>query len=92
MARGLAGLRAVAETAPLLGMLGTVWSVIVGSRCCCVEQYGDVSDGISETFVLLALGLAVGIVASVAYHYLSTRLADLDAELQNAARSLPYGC
>ena len=88
MARGLAGLRTVAETAPLLGMLSTVWSMAKWSRMGCALNFGDAADGPAETFVPMALGLAVGIVASLGYRFLTAWKAGLDAEMRIAVCSL----
>lgn len=89
MARGLAGLRTVAETAPLLGMLSTVWSIAEWSRIRCIPDCGDVSGGPAETLITMAFGLAVGIAASLGYGYLSARMAGLHGEMRIAAGALP---
>jgi len=87
MARGLAGLRTVAGTAPLVGMLGTVWSIAEWSSIRCVPDCGDVAGSPAEIFVPMAFGLAVGIVASWGYRYLTARMAGFDVEMRNAALS-----
>jgi len=89
MARGLAGLATVAATAPVLGAAGTVWPVIEWSRLPPPGPYDCLSGGVSEAYIVLAFGLAVGIVASWCYRYLTARMDGFDVEMRHAARALP---
>lgn len=88
----MCGLGTVAATAPFVGMIGTVWGIVNSFPGCGGEKstcMAAVAELLSEAIMPAALGLAVAITASWGYQHLSARMADLDIEMQNAARDLP---
>jgi biopolymer transport protein ExbB/TolQ len=91
LARGLSGLATVAATALFVGIEGALWGIVNSFKSpgCHSTGLGAVAGGISESMELLALGLAVAIIASTGYQYLSAQLAELDVEMQVAAQALP---
>jgi biopolymer transport protein ExbB/TolQ len=92
MARGLRGLATVAATAPFVGMIGTCWGMVNSSPGCGGNKstcMAAVAALLSESIMPAALGLAVAITASWGYQYLGGRMADFDAGMQDAVRSLP---
>jgi biopolymer transport protein ExbB/TolQ len=92
MTRGLCGLATVAATAPFVGMIGTCWGVVNsfpgcgGNKSTCMAA---VAALLSESIMPAALGLAVAITASWGYKHLNGRMADFDAEMQDAVGNLP---
>ena len=91
MVRGLYGLATVAATAPFVGILGTVWGIFnsfpgcSGDRWTCIAA---VANLLSRSMMPAAWGLALAVTASSGYRHLSARMADFDAEMENAVRDL----
>lgn len=75
--KNLSTLATISGAAPMLGFLGTVLGMIktflviayAGSA-----KIGDMAGGISEAMVTTATGLIVGIIAYIAYNFLSAKL------------------
>ncbi len=75
----------VAAVAPLLGLLGTVWGMILTFEVIQREGVGVVSSlagGISQALITTFAGLSVGIPAIIAYKYLLARVDDLVMEME----------
>jgi biopolymer transport protein TolQ len=73
MKRGIAVLATVASTAPFIGLLGTVTGIInsfVSMAASGSGGLGTVSAGIAEALATTAVGLAVAIIAVIAYNSL----------------------
>lgn len=73
MKKGIAILATVASTAPFIGLLGTVTGIInsfVSMASSGSGGLGTVSAGIAEALATTAVGLAVAIIAVVAYNTL----------------------
>ena len=86
--RNLFWLQTVAQAAPLLGLLGTVFGMIRMFAAVSLSGLGDpqvLSRGISEAMLTTAEGLSIGIPALVAYNYLSSRSEALITEIENQA-------
>jgi len=74
--RNLYWLQTVAQAAPLLGLLGTVFGMIKMFAATSLAGLGDaktLSEGISEAMFTTAEGLCIGIPALFAYNYLAAR-------------------
>src|SRR5215475_9441207 len=67
LGRDARNLRAIAWTAPLLGMLGTVVLLKLALREYALPGFGmcDCAGGVAETFVPIALSLPLSVFASV---------------------------
>lgn len=86
--KGLGLIETIAGTAPLMGLLGTVFGIIkvfdqikeVG-----LDDPGVFSGGISEALITTAVGLVIGIIVLIAYNLLAKRAENLVAEIQNYA-------
>lgn len=79
------------NTAPFIGLFGTVWGIMNTFRGIGMSQSASlavVAPGISEALVATAAGLAVAIPAVIAYNYFVTRLRLLESELQGFAADL----
>ncbi len=78
----------VASVSPLLGLLGTVWGMIVTFDVIQQQGVGVVSSlagGISQALISTMAGLSVGIPALVAYKWVLARADDLVLELEELA-------
>jgi biopolymer transport protein ExbB len=68
----------VAGIAPLLGLLGTVWGMILAFNVIATQQgLGRpelLANGIAQALVTTAAGLAVAIPTQAAYYYLKGRI------------------
>lgn len=70
-------LATIAGAAPMLGFLGTVLGMISTFNVIANEGNANMDSmaaGISEAMITTATGLIIGIIAYVAYNFLSTRL------------------
>lgn len=74
------------NTAPFIGLFGTVWGIMNAFRGIGLRGSATlavVAPGISEALVATAAGLAAAIPAVVAYNYFSNRLGVLETEMNN---------
>ena len=86
MAQMIPFLATTGNTAPFIGLFGTVWGImnsfhgigLTGSASLAV-----VAPGISEALVATAAGLAAAIPAVIAFNHFSNRIGMLEAELNN---------
>ncbi len=86
--RRLAVLAIIAQTAPLLGMLGTVVGfvrTVMAANASELVSRATLMDGVMEALVSTAAGLAVAILASVMYSFLRVRLDRIVVDLEAAA-------
>jgi len=93
--RYLGFLAAIAQIAPLLGLLGTVTGMV---RCFQVVQLksttlapvspGDLAGGIWEALITTVAGLVVAIPTYFAYHYLSNQANHRILEMEQSATEL----
>jgi biopolymer transport protein ExbD len=100
--RGLGFLATVSSASPFIGLLGTVWGVMVaflriGSQSgqAMLEVVGP---GIAEALIATVAGLATAIPATIAYNYFSAvsgqlrrRLEELAGQVEGLSRSRPRG-
>ena len=78
----------VASVSPLMGLLGTVWGMIVAFGVIQQQGVGVVSSlagGISQALISTLAGLGVGIPALVAYKWVLARADELVLELEELA-------
>lgn len=78
----------VANVSPLLGLLGTVWGMILTFEVIQQQGVGVVSSlagGISQALITTLAGLSVGIPALVAYRWVLSRADELVMELEEVA-------
>ncbi len=78
----------VAAVAPLLGLLGTVWGMILTFEVIQSQGVGVVASlagGISQALITTMAGLTVGIPALIGHRYVLARADDLVLELEDAA-------
>jgi biopolymer transport protein TolQ len=86
--RRLSFLATTANTAPFIGLFGTVWGIMdsfreIGLRG--TTSLSVVAPGISEALIATAIGLATAIPAVLAYNYFTGRLRRLLSKMENAS-------
>jgi len=86
--RSLSLLATAANTAPFIGLFGTVWGIMhsfqsIGAMSS--VSLATVAPGISEALVATAMGLIVAIPATIAYNLFLGRLAGMETQLGNFA-------
>ncbi|MBA4390081.1 MAG: Tol-Pal system subunit TolQ [Syntrophus sp. (in: bacteria)] len=89
--RRLTFLATTANTAPFIGLFGTVWGIMDSFREIGVKgttSLAVVAPGISEALIATAIGLATAIPAVLAYNYCLGRLKRILSRLDNAAMYL----
>lgn len=81
-------LATTANTAPFIGLFGTVWGIMNSFHSIGLAKSASlatVAPGISEALVATAIGLAVAIPATVGYNMFMGKLAQIDTLLVNFA-------
>jgi biopolymer transport protein ExbB len=87
----LVWLQTIAQAAPLLGLLGTVFGMIRMFGAISLSGLGDpnaLSGGISEAMTTTAVGLAIGIPTLVAYNLLAAKAEARITEIEAHASQL----
>jgi biopolymer transport protein TolQ len=82
--RALNFLATTGNTAPFIGLFGTVWGIMESFRGIGLKGSANlavVAPGISEALIATAAGLAAAIPAVVAFNYFTRRVAELGAEM-----------
>ena len=86
----LSFLATTANTAPFIGLFGTVWGIMHSFHSIGAAKsvsLATVAPGISEALLATAIGLAVAIPATVGYNAFQGRLGMVDTLLANFASS-----
>jgi len=81
----------IASVAPLLGLLGTVWGMILTFDVIQEEGLGGVANlagGISQALITTMAGLSVGIPTLIAYKWVLSRADELVLELEEVSLSV----
>lgn len=81
----------VASIAPLLGLLGTVWGMILTFDVIQeqgVGVVGSLAGGISQALITTMAGLSVGIPALIGYRWILGKVDELTLELEDVALSV----
>lgn len=84
----LSFLATTANTAPFIGLFGTVWGIMNSFHSIGLSKSASlatVAPGISEALVATAIGLGVAIPATVGYNMFMSKLARIDTRLVNFA-------
>lgn len=84
----LSFLATTANTAPFIGLFGTVWGIMhsfhqIGMKK--TAAIATVAPGISEALIATALGLFVAIPATIGYNMFLSKLSVIESELVNFA-------
>ena len=81
-------LATTANTAPFIGLFGTVWGIMSSFHSIGLlksASLATVAPGISEALVATAIGLAVAVPATVGYNIFLGKLGEVDTKLVNFA-------
>lgn len=84
----LSFLATTANTAPFIGLFGTVWGIMHSFHQISMQKtaaIATVAPGISEALIATALGLFVAIPATMGYNMFLSTLSAIEAELVNFA-------
>ncbi|MDP2807135.1 MAG: MotA/TolQ/ExbB proton channel family protein [bacterium] len=82
----LISLASITSISPLLGLLGTVWGIMIAFID--IKNFGSssiqvVAPGIAEALVTTIAGLVVAIPASMAYNAFNTHIRQMTLEMEN---------
>ena len=91
IAKSLSFLATTGSAAPFIGLFGTVWGIMASFHDIGVRGSASlavVAPGISEALIATAAGLAVAIPAVVFYNHYSSKLDDVDSNVQNFTTDL----
>lgn len=86
--RSLSFLATTANTAPFIGLFGTVWGIMNSFHSIGLSKSASlatVAPGISEALVATALGLAVAVPATIGFNLFMGKLSQVDTLLVNFA-------
>jgi biopolymer transport protein TolQ len=78
-------LATVGNTAPFIGLFGTVWGIMTSFHNIGTSQSASlaaVAPGISEALIATAAGLAAAIPAVIAYNYFTQQISIIDRDLE----------
>ncbi len=79
-------LATVGNTAPFIGLFGTVWGIMNSFMSIGVTQSASlatVAPGIAEALIATAAGLAAAIPAAIAYNYLTQQINQIERDLDD---------
>jgi len=86
LGRSLSFLATTGNTAPFVGLFGTVWGIMTSFHEIGLKGSASlavVAPGVSEALVVTALGLAVAIPAVVFYNTFSNQLHDIESRMHS---------
>ena len=86
--KGLAFLATAANTAPFIGLFGTVWGIMTSFHAIGQMKSASlatVAPGISEALIATAIGLGVAVPATIAYNMFLGKLDSIETRLINFA-------
>lgn len=85
MSRALSFLATTGNSAPFIGLFGTVWGIMESFRSIGLKGAASlavVAPGIAEALIATATGLAAAIPAVIFYNYFANKLAQQEAEME----------
>ncbi len=89
--RGLVILATIANVAPLMGFLGTVYGMVMAFAA--IEAAGNVdpalvAGGIKVALLTTAAGLVIAVPVNIAYNFFVTRIDQLVADMEHGASKI----
>ncbi|ACD89825.1 MAG: protein TolQ [Chlorobium limicola] len=88
-------LATVGNTAPFIGLFGTVWGIMNAFHNIGLTQSASlaaVAPGISEALVATAAGLAAAIPAVMGYNYLTQQIGGIERDLDDFSSDFAAAC
>lgn len=89
--RGLTALAVVTSSAPLLGLFGTVWGVMLAFQAMAASGSANIAElapGISSALLTTVVGLVVAIPSTIAYNVLQAKLEAFTVQLEGFGEEL----
>lgn len=83
--RNLSSLATITSIAPFLGLLGTVWGLLISFTNMSITGSSSirvVAGGVAEALITTVLGLLVAIPAAVGYNFFKDKIANLMEEME----------
>ena len=83
--KGIHFLATVGNTAPFIGLFGTVWGIMNAFRAIGLQESANiavVAPGVAEALIATAAGLAAAIPSVVAYNFFVNQLRRLEVKLE----------
>ena len=80
-----------AQVAPLVGLFGTIWGLTHSFISISEKQAADIvtiAPGIAEALLTTLAGLMVAVPVSIAYHYLRSRIEEVEYQLHKISESI----
>ena len=82
----------VVTLGPFIGLLGTVWGILVTFNSLqansMINSNSEILSGLSMALATTVLGLVVAIPALIAYNYLKNRIKNLKSDMENFSHHL----
>jgi biopolymer transport protein TolQ len=91
LSKGMSFIATVVSVSPFIGLLGTVWGILqafLGIGSTGSADLAIVAPGIAEALITTVFGLAVAIPAVLCNNFLSTRLQDIEDNLDRLVTEL----
>jgi biopolymer transport protein TolQ len=88
-------LATVGNTAPFIGLFGTVWGIMNSFHTIGVTQsasLASVAPGISEALIATAAGLAAAIPAVMGYNYFVQQIGSIERDLEDFSSEFSAAC
>lgn len=88
-------LATVGNTAPFIGLFGTVWGIMSSFQNIGLTQSASlaaVAPGISEALIATAAGLAAAIPAVIAYNYFTHQIDSIERDLEEFSPEFVSAC
>ncbi len=89
--KNLSLLATAASVSPFLGLLGTVWGLLVAFQEMAIWKSATLSvvaPGIAEALVTTVVGLIVAIPSLVMYNYMASSIKKFETEMEDFASEL----
>lgn len=89
--RGMTALAVVTSSAPLLGLFGTVWGVMLAFQAMAASGSANIAElapGISSALLTTVVGLVVAIPSTIAYNILQAKLEAFTVQLEGFGEEL----
>jgi len=86
MEKAVTFLATTGNTAPFIGLFGTVWGIMNSFRSIGLKGAANlavVAPGISEALIATAMGLVAAIPAVIAYNHITTRIGRVTSEMES---------
>ncbi len=91
LSKGMTALAVITSSAPLLGLFGTVWGVMLAFQAMANSGSANIAElapGISSALLTTVVGLVVAIPSTIAYNFLQERIEAYTVQLEGFAEEL----